>query len=63
MNNTDFEHNMNKIEEIIEISGKKIHIENGLIKNILNENNKKTEYVDVDTVFDIINKEIDKIYK
>lgn len=35
---------------------------NGDIISIVDENNQQSEYTDIETAFDIINKEIDRIY-
>ena len=53
----------NLINEVVNVNGTKVFIENGKIKSILNENNQPTDYVDVETAFEIINNEIDRIYQ
>ena len=51
------------LNEVVDINGSKVFVENGKIKSILNENNQPTDYVDVETAFEIINNEIDRIYQ
>ena len=50
------------LNEVINISGSKVVVENGVVKKILNENNQSTNYLDVESAFEIINNEIDMIY-
>ena len=50
------------LNEIINISGSKVVVENGEVTKILNENNQPTNYLDVESAFVIINNEIDMIY-
>ena len=52
----------NMLNEVIDISGSKVFVENGEVKKILNENNQLTNYLDVESAFEIINNEIDMIY-
>lgn len=52
----------NTIDEITDIYDNKILSKNGEIVSIVNENNQQSNYTDVETAFDIINKEIDRIY-
>ena len=54
---------MKQLNEVVDINGSKVYVENGKIKSILNENNQPTDYVDVETAFEIINNEIDRIYQ
>lgn len=56
------ERKKNNLNEVITINGNKILLENGDIKNIIDENNQNTDYMDVETAFEIINNEIDMIY-
>ena len=56
------ERKKNNLNEVITINGNKILLENGDIKNIIDENNQNTDYIDVETAFEIINNEIDMIY-
>ena len=51
------------LNEVINVNGNKVFVENGEIKKILNENNEPTNYIDIESAFDIINKEIDMIYQ
>ena len=51
------------LNETIDINGSKVYVENGKIKSILDENNQPTDYVDVETAFEIINNEFDRIYQ
>ena len=51
------------LNEVINVNGNKVFVENGEIKKILNENNEPTNYIDIESAFDIINKDIDKIYQ
>lgn len=53
----------NQLNEVMEINGNIILIENGLVKQIIDESNKPTDYIDVETAFGIIDNEIDKIYQ
>ena len=50
------------LNEVINISGSKVVVENGVVKKILNENNQSTNYLDFESAFEIINNEIDMIY-
>ena len=52
----------NMLNEVIDINGSKVFVENGEVKKILNENNQLTNYLDVESAFEIINNEIDMIY-
>ena len=51
------------INEVVDINGSKVFVENGEVKTILNENQQSTDYIDVETAFEIINRDIDRIYK
>ena len=56
------ERKKNNLNEVITINGNKILLENGDIRNIIDENNQNTDYIEVETAFEIINNEIDMIY-
>ena len=51
------------LNEVINVNGNKVFVENGEIKKILNENNEPSNYIDIESAFDIINNDIDMIYQ
>ena len=54
---------MKQLNEVVDINRNKVFVENGKIKSILHLHNQPTDYVDVETAFEIINNEIDRIYQ
>ena len=50
------------INEVVDINGSKVYIEDGEVKIQLNEDIERTGYMSVDEMFDLIDEEIKAIY-
>ncbi len=51
-----------EINEVVDINGSKVFIEDGEVKIQLNEDIERTGYMSVDEMFDLIDEEIKAIY-
>lgn len=51
------------VNEVININGYNFIMQNEEVKRIIGEDNEPTDYVDVETAFDLINNAIDMVYK
>ncbi|MBD5262039.1 MAG: hypothetical protein HDS38_07925 [Bacteroides sp.] len=50
------------LNEIVDVNGSKVFVENGEVKTILNENIQQSGYMSVDEAFDLIKEQVRMIY-
>lgn len=50
------------LNEVVDINGSKVFVENGEVKTILNEDIKKSGYMSVEDAFNLIKEEVKMIY-
>ena len=55
--------NSQVLNEVVDINGSKVFIENGEVKTILSEAIQKSGYMDVEDLREIIKAEVSMIYK
>ena len=51
-----------KLNEIVDVNGSKVFVENGEVKTLLSEEIQSSGYMSVDEMFDLIDNEIKAIY-
>ena len=54
-------HSKKSLNEVININGSKVFIDNGKVRTILNENIQKTGYMDLEEARQLLHAKIDKM--
>ena len=54
--------NKSILNEVVDVNGSKVFVENGEVKTILNENIQQGGYMSVDEAFDLIKEQVRMIY-
>lgn len=54
--------NKSILNEVVDVNGSKVFIENREVKTILNENIQQSGYMSVDEAFDLIKEQVRMIY-
>lgn len=55
-------HTNNSLEEVVDINGSKVFVENGQFKTVLNENIRRTGYMSIEEAMALTEYQIRKIY-